>query len=121
MFLEAVLLDHCDTCLYCKEDGTFAYALGENRSRDIEKLTEIQNGILAFDHAIRCWEDVLKPVGDDDRDFADEVFGTLFSGACELSPAVQTSVSVDNGYDFDQPFHILSERPIESSVNNLPH
>ena len=113
MFLEAVLLEHCDTCLYCQDDGTFVYAQGENRARDIQKLTEIQSGILAFDHAIRYWEDVLHPVKDDDRDFADEVFGVLFSKACKCSPTVQTSVSVDNGYDFDQPYYILHDRTAE--------
>lgn len=113
MFLEAVLLEHCDTCLYCRDDGTFVYAQGENRARNIQKLTEIQSGILAFDHAIRRWEDVLHPAGDEDRDFADEVFGVLFSKACKRSPTVQTSVSVDNGYDFDQPYYILRDRTAE--------
>lgn len=106
MFLEAILLDHCNTCLHCNADGTFAYAHEENTARNIQKLSKIQSGILIFDSGVRRWEDVLNFIREADRDFADEILGTLFNGRCRISREVQGCVSVDNEYDFQRPYQI---------------
>lgn len=107
MFLEAVLLDHCTTCLYCKPDGTFEYAKDENSLRDINKLSEIQSGISAFDCCIRSWEELLDAVNEGSRNFADKILGAFFSQVCKHSTMIREAISVDNAYDFEQPYKIL--------------
>ena len=107
MFLEAVLLDHCTTCLYCKADGTFEYEKDGNDLRDINKLAEIQSGICAFDCCINRWEELLDAVDEDFRNFSDGMIGAFFSRGCRQSPLVREAISVDNAYDFEQPYKIL--------------
>lgn len=106
MFLEAVLLEPCGSLICCHPDGTFQYAAYENEGHQ-NAIQAIQAGITAFDHAVRAWEDLLRPIGEGDRTFADEVFGMLFNGRCVLSQVVKESVIVDGAYDFERPHQIL--------------
>lgn len=107
MFLEAALLDHCTTCLCCKADGNFAYEKDENDLRDIDKLAEIQRGICDFDYCVSKWEELLDTVDENFRNFADSILGAFFSQNCKQSTLVREAISVDNAYDFEQPYKIL--------------
>jgi len=102
LFLESIMVDGFPT-LRCMENGEFVYEAGEDGYFSV--VQEVQEGILRFQRDMReMWE--LVPDQGDERTFADELFGTLFDGSCQISQALKECFSNDDSFNGVEPYRV---------------
>ena len=102
LFLESIMVDGFPT-LRCIENGNFVYELGTENASVI--ASEVQEGIL---HYQRDMEEMrqLVPNWQDERNFADELFGMLFDGRCQVNQTMKSSFLNDDSFDGVASFRI---------------
>lgn len=102
LFLETIMTDGFPT-LKCREDGNFVYESGEESSFEI--IRKVQEGILHYQRDIGKLRRLV-PNWQDERSFADELFGMLFDGSCQVTHTVRSAFLNDDSFDGVEPFRI---------------
>lgn len=105
LFLETIMVDGCPT-LRCIERGDFVYE--PEACSSFSAVREVQEGILHYHRDMQEMRGMF-PEWEDEREFADSLFGRLFDGSCQVERAVKQKFVNDDVFDGVKTYPVWSE------------
>jgi len=107
LFLETILIDDKETFSHIDEDGIERF-VEESAKSNREKIRQLQEAVLAYA------EEYSRYFGNTDKweyelDFADRLFGTLFSKQCKVDEQVKAVFQNDDVYDGIKTYRLWND------------
>lgn len=102
LFLETIMVDGYPTLNHVESDK-FIYEKDENDSFSV--VQKVQQGILRYQRDMMEIKELV-PRWKDQRDFADQLFGMLFDGGCQVSEDIRQVFTNDDVFDGVETYQV---------------